>query len=79
MSMHEPHEHDDAARAPGASAPGEPGYEGEVTLGEDAMEGTTDQYESPFGRPEELPEDPEQVPPEIRGAVESVDRLLDDR
>ncbi|HEX7165645.1 MAG TPA: hypothetical protein VF230_01565 [Acidimicrobiales bacterium] len=30
------HEHAAAAGAPGASGPGEPGYEGEVTVGEDA-------------------------------------------
>jgi hypothetical protein len=30
---------DDPPTAPGASGPGEPGYEGEVTVGDDALEG----------------------------------------
>lgn len=36
--MKEPHEHASNAGAPGASGPGEPGYEGEVTVGDDASE-----------------------------------------
>ena len=33
--MTEPHPHDDAAVAPGATGPGQQGYEGEATLGSD--------------------------------------------
>ncbi len=74
----EPHEHAAAAGAPGASAPGEPGYDGEVTIGEDAA-APSGQYASPFGRPGEVPEDPEDVPPEVRAKLEEVDRLVDER
>ena len=74
----EPHDHAAAAGPPGASAPGEPGYDGEVTLGDDAVAGPLDQYESPFGRPDELPENPEDVPPDIRAKVEVVDRLVEE-
>ena len=45
----EPPERDpDARPSPGASGPGEPGYEGEVTVGDDGAESSDD----PFGRPE---------------------------
>ena len=33
--MKHPHEHASEAGAPGASGPGEPGYEGRVTIGEE--------------------------------------------
>ena len=33
---------------PGASGPGEPGYEGDVTVGEESVQYSDD----PFGRPE---------------------------
>jgi hypothetical protein len=33
--MKEPHDHADAAGAPGASGPGDDGYEGRVTVGEE--------------------------------------------
>ncbi len=78
-SMRQPHEHGAAAGAPGASAPGEPGYDGEVTIGDDAVVAPSDQYTSPFGRPGEVPEDPEDVPPEVRAKVAEVDRLLEER
>ena len=70
-------DHDAAAGAPGASAPGEPGYEGEVTLGEDPH-GALGGDATPFGRPDEVPQDPEEVPAELRARVERVDRLLED-
>jgi hypothetical protein len=74
----ETHDHAGAAGAPGASAPGEPGYEGEVTIGDDAAASPLDQYDSPFGRPDEQPDDPEDVPPDVRARVEAVDRLLEE-
>ena len=33
--MKNPHEHASEAGAPGASGPGEPGFDGEVTLGDE--------------------------------------------
>lgn len=38
--MSRPHEHADAAGAPGASGPGDPGYDGSVTIGDEGA--TTD-------------------------------------
>lgn len=46
----EPPERDpDAQPSPGASGPGEPGYEGDVTVGDEAHPALPD---DPFGRPE---------------------------
>lgn len=70
-------DHDAAAGAPGASGPGEPGYDGEVTLGEDG-EGALVGGDTPFGRPDELPQQPEEAPAALRARVEQVDRLLED-
>jgi hypothetical protein len=72
----EPDDHAAAAGAPGASAPGEPGYEGEVTLGDDP--GAPTGPDDPFGRPDDVPENAEELPPDLRARVERVDRLLHD-
>ena len=49
----EPPERDpDAQPSPGASGPGEPGYEGETTVGDEAGPGHPDTFDDPFGRPE---------------------------
>ncbi len=52
MSFREPHEHSSAAGAPGASAPGEPGYDGEATIGDDGAAAGEEAFVDPFGRPE---------------------------
>ena len=53
----EPPERDpDAQPSPGASGPGEPGYEGEVTVGDEGGAGHPESFDDPFGRPE--PPDP---------------------
>jgi hypothetical protein len=36
--MKDPHPHSSAAGAPGASGPGDPGYDGEVQVGDDATD-----------------------------------------
>jgi hypothetical protein len=53
-------EDDDTARrpSPGASAPGEPGYEGEATVGDEGAAAGPEAYQDPFGRP-----DPDSLPP----------------
>ena len=54
----EPPERDpDAQPSPGASGPGEPGYEGEVTVGDEGGSGFPESFDDPFGRPE--PDPPE--------------------
>jgi hypothetical protein len=45
--MKEPHEHASEAGAPGASGPGDPGYEGDVTIGEEGASGGDDTAETP--------------------------------
>ncbi len=53
----EPPERDpDARPSPGASGPGEPGYEGEATVGDEGGAGYPEPYDDPFGRPEPPPE-----------------------
>ena len=37
--------------SPGASSPGEPGYEGDVTVGDEAGAGYPESFDDPFGRP----------------------------
>ena len=74
--MREPHEHSSAAGAPGASAPGEPGYEGEATVGDEPATGPSAHFDTPFGRPDEVPQRPEDVPDEVRARLGEVDRLL---
>ena len=43
---------DDAALrpSPGASGPGEPGYEGEATVGDEGAAAGPEAYQDPFGR-----------------------------
>lgn len=50
--MAEPHEHAAAAGAPGASGPGDPAYDGEVTLGDEGGAAGPESFDDPFGRPE---------------------------
>jgi hypothetical protein len=52
MDSRHPLEHASAAGAPGASAPGEPGYDGEATVGDEGGSAGTEAYGDPFGRPE---------------------------
>lgn len=61
----------------GASGPGRPGYEGEVQVGEDASPGPLEAHRDPFGRPEEAPEAPHEIPPEIRAKLEEIDGRLE--
>jgi hypothetical protein len=51
--MKEPHEHASAAGAPGASGPGEAGYEGEATIGDEGSSAGALSFQDPFGRPAE--------------------------
>ena len=46
MSDAEEHDRDDRD-SPGASSPGEPGYEGEVTVGDDGFEGLDPDADQP--------------------------------
>jgi hypothetical protein len=43
--MKDPHDHSSAAGAPGASGPGDPGYDGDVQIGDDGAD--TDTGETP--------------------------------
>ncbi len=49
-----PDHHDDTAirPSPGASGPGEPGYEGEATVGDEGAAAGDEAYQDPFGRPD---------------------------
>ena len=49
------------AAAPGASGPGEQGYDGESTVGDEGAVAGPEAYQDPFGRPEDV-EEP--APPE---------------
>ena len=43
----------DAIRpSPGASGPGEPGYEGDATVGDEGATAGDEAYQDPFGRPD---------------------------
>jgi hypothetical protein len=43
----------DALRpSPGASGPGEPGYEGAATVGDEGAAAGDEAYQDPFGRPD---------------------------
>ena len=52
----EPHEHASEAGAPGASAPGEAGYEGEATVGDVGGSASPLEFQDPFGRPDSSPD-----------------------
>ncbi len=56
-AMREPHEHSAGAGAPGASGPGDPGYEGEAMVGDEGVVAGPESFDDPFGRPDSLPED----------------------
>ena len=47
----EPHPNASRAGAPGASAPGEKGYDGEVGVGDEGAEARPESFQDPFGRP----------------------------
>ncbi|HEX2063973.1 MAG TPA: hypothetical protein VHE80_06095 [Acidimicrobiales bacterium] len=64
----------DEPRPAGASAPGEPGYEGEAQVGEDVSGGVLESYEVPFGRDDD--DATSDVPPEVRRKLEEVERQL---
>jgi hypothetical protein len=46
-----------AASSPGASAPGEPGYGGQATIGDEGAAAGPESFGDPFGRPE--PDEPD--------------------
>lgn len=47
-----PDDDDTAIRSsPGGSGPGEPGYEGEVIVGDEGAAAGPEAYQDPFGRP----------------------------
>ena len=48
-----------AASSPGASSPGEPGYEGRATVGDEGAAGGPESFQDPFGRPEPAEPGPE--------------------
>jgi len=74
MREHRPGEpHASQAVSPGASGPGEPGYEGRVTIGDDEDSALGDV--NPTGRPGEVP-DQEHLDPEVKARLAEVDRLL---
>ncbi len=50
--MREPHEHASAAGAPGASGPGDTGYEGEIMVGDEGGAAGPESFQDPFGRPD---------------------------
>jgi len=54
MSDPAPLDDDDTALrpSPGASGPGEPGYEGEATVGDEGASAGPESYQDPFGRPD---------------------------
>lgn len=54
--MKEPHEHGTAAGSPGASGPGDPAYDGEVTIGDEGGAAGPEAFGDPFGRPDTTPD-----------------------
>jgi hypothetical protein len=48
----------DRAAAPGSSGPGEQGYSGEATVGDEGAAAATEAYADPFGRPDSAGGDP---------------------
>ena len=67
-AMSEPHEHAAAAGAPGASGPGQVGYEGEAMVGDEGAVAGAESFDDPFGRPDSGVSD------EVEGAQEERDR-----
>ncbi|MDQ3573714.1 MAG: hypothetical protein M3378_10465 [Actinomycetota bacterium] len=56
--MTDPHDHAAAAGAPGASGPGDAGYEGEAMVGDEGAAAGPQSFQDPFGRPEDASEPP---------------------
>jgi hypothetical protein len=50
-----------AASSPGASTPGEPGYGGRTTVGDEGAAAGPESFQDPFGRPE--PDEPDEPDP----------------
>lgn len=46
-------ERSNPAAAPGSSGPGDQGYRGEATVGDEGAAGGPEAYQDPFGRPED--------------------------
>ena len=42
--------------SPGASGPGEPGYEGDAPVGDEGASAGPESYQDPFGRPDSFEE-----------------------
>ncbi len=42
-----------AASSPGSSSPGEPGYDGRATVGDEGAAADPESFQDPFGRPSE--------------------------
>lgn len=61
--MKDPHEHASAAGAPGASGPGDPAYDGEVTLADEGGAAGAESFVDPNASLEEAEE---AVTPEVR-------------
>ncbi len=51
-----------AASSPGSSSPGDPGYEGRVTVGDEGAAADPESFEDPFGRPATSDGSPADVP-----------------
>ncbi len=54
-AMSEPHDHAAAAGSPGASGPGQVGYEGEAMVGDEGAVAGAESFDDPFGRPDSVP------------------------
>jgi len=63
-----PQDHDDTVppASPGASGPGEPGYAGDATVGDEGAAAGAEAYQDPFGRPDSGPVDVSPDRPEVR-------------
>ena len=48
---HDPRDDTTIRPSPGASDPGEPGYEGDAAVGDEGAAAGPESYEDPFGRP----------------------------
>ena len=55
--QHDPRDDTTIRPSPGASSPGEPGYEGDVALGDEGAAAGPESYDDPFGRPDSGAED----------------------
>jgi hypothetical protein len=49
--QHDPRDDTTIRTSPGASDPGEPGYEGDATVGDEGAAAGREAFEEPFGRP----------------------------